>query len=94
MIMNQIMSVPSLIEKFSQGDLHLSGLLHTWMIVFAAIVALCFLIGELTRNYSQVDKLWSLMPRGIQLDYLRLLPFPQAADNGATGHSLGLKAEL
>jgi len=56
------MSVPSLIEKFSQGDIHLSGLLHTWMIVFTVIVVLCFIVGELTRNYSQVDKLWSIIP--------------------------------
>lgn len=33
--------------------------------LFAGMVAvalLCFLVSELTRNYSQVDKLWSLLP--------------------------------
>jgi steroid 5-alpha reductase family enzyme len=26
------------------------------------VVMLCFIVSEITRNYSQVDKLWSLMP--------------------------------
>ena len=26
------------------------------------VAAVCFLVSEITRNYSQVDKLWSLMP--------------------------------
>ncbi len=30
------------------------------IMVFAALV--CFITGELTSNYSQVDKIWSLMP--------------------------------
>jgi steroid 5-alpha reductase family enzyme len=37
-------------------------LLHQWLMVLSAAVALCFLVSEVTRNYSQVDKLWSLMP--------------------------------
>ncbi len=32
------------------------------LIVYAITAGLCFLVSELTRNYSQVDKLWSLMP--------------------------------
>ena len=47
---------------FTEGNSLLSGLLNTWIIVFAAIVVLCFLTGEITRNYSQVDKLWSIIP--------------------------------
>jgi steroid 5-alpha reductase family enzyme len=27
-----------------------------------AVALICFLVSELTRNYSQVDKLWSIMP--------------------------------
>jgi steroid 5-alpha reductase family enzyme len=27
-----------------------------------AVAMLCFVVSEITRNYSQVDKLWSLMP--------------------------------
>jgi len=48
--------------RFTEGNFQLSGLVNTWIIVFAAIVFLCFLAGEITRNYSQVDKLWSIIP--------------------------------
>ena len=30
--------------------------------VCACSAAYCFIVGELTRNYSQMDKLWSLLP--------------------------------
>ncbi len=30
--------------------------------VYLAVAALCFLVGEATGNYSQVDKLWSIIP--------------------------------
>lgn len=30
--------------------------------VMLVIAALCFIVGELSRNFSQVDKLWSLVP--------------------------------
>ena len=32
------------------------------LIVCAASVAYCFIVGELTQNFSQMDKLWSLLP--------------------------------
>ncbi|TNE58128.1 MAG: DUF1295 domain-containing protein [Bacteroidetes bacterium] len=41
-----------------------------WMTVrqlffaMTSIALLCFFVSELTRNYSQVDKLWSLLPIG------------------------------
>lgn len=30
--------------------------------VMLVIAALCFIVGEISRNFSQVDKLWSLVP--------------------------------
>lgn len=30
--------------------------------ILGGIVAYCFIVGELTKNYSQVDKLWSIAP--------------------------------
>jgi steroid 5-alpha reductase family enzyme len=74
--MIKIISSPSLIEKFSQGDIQLSGLMQSWIIVFATIVVICFLVGELTRNYSQVDKLWSIIP-GIY-SWITFATFPSA----------------
>jgi steroid 5-alpha reductase family enzyme len=41
------------------GPGHLMSTFVTIMIITAI---LCFLIGELTSNFSQVDKIWSLMP--------------------------------
>jgi steroid 5-alpha reductase family enzyme len=31
-------------------------------VLMLIIAALCFVVGELTRNFSQVDKLWSIVP--------------------------------
>ncbi|MCK7529655.1 MAG: hypothetical protein MZV63_00620 [Marinilabiliales bacterium] len=33
-----------------------------------AVVLVCFIVSEITRNYSQVDKLWSLGAAGIRMD--------------------------
>jgi steroid 5-alpha reductase family enzyme len=41
----------------------------------AALV--CFLVSEITRNYSQVDKLWSLMPVVYSLMTLAAFPSPR-----------------
>lgn len=51
-----------LIERFTESDLFLAGLVQLWAMIFATAVVLCFILGEITRNYSQTDKLWSLMP--------------------------------
>ena len=37
-------------------------LLYRLMGVYLAVAALCYLVGEATGNYSQVDKLWSIIP--------------------------------
>lgn len=36
--------------------------LRILLIVCACSAAYCFVVGELTHNYSQMDKLWSLLP--------------------------------
>jgi steroid 5-alpha reductase family enzyme len=37
-------------------------LYSTWIATMFIAAFVCFLVSEMTRNYSQVDKLWSLMP--------------------------------
>ena len=32
------------------------------LIIYATLALLCFIIGELSKNYSQVDKVWSIAP--------------------------------
>jgi steroid 5-alpha reductase family enzyme len=39
-----------------------SEILNTMGISVSVVIAYCFLIGELTKNNSQVDKLWSIVP--------------------------------
>ena len=38
--------------------------LKTLFTAMAVVALTCFVVSELTRNYSQVDKLWSLLPIG------------------------------
>lgn len=37
-------------------------LVWTWIILMIFVIFVCFIASEITRNYSQVDKLWSLIP--------------------------------
>jgi steroid 5-alpha reductase family enzyme len=39
-------------------------ILNHLSLVVGIVIAYCFLVGELTRNNSQVDKLWSIVPIG------------------------------
>jgi len=43
------------------GPLEIQAL-HSLGMILACVVLYCFVIGELTNNVSQVDKLWSLTP--------------------------------
>ena len=40
----------------------IQNLVSIWIVLMTAVAILCFIVSEITRNYSQVDKLWSLMP--------------------------------
>ncbi|OJX38612.1 MAG: hypothetical protein BGO87_10370 [Flavobacteriia bacterium 40-80] len=37
-------------------------MLYSSLYIVAGVIAYCFIVGELTNNNSQVDKLWSLVP--------------------------------
>jgi steroid 5-alpha reductase family enzyme len=37
-------------------------LLNIWIVLMVSVALACFIASELTNNYSQVDKLWSLIP--------------------------------
>jgi steroid 5-alpha reductase family enzyme len=47
--------------------------------IMLATALICFLVSELTRNYSQVDKLWSLMPVIYSLVSFSAYPSPRLA---------------
>jgi len=39
-----------------------TDILYSSLYIVAGVIAYCFIVGELTNNNSQVDKLWSLVP--------------------------------
>jgi steroid 5-alpha reductase family enzyme len=49
-------------NAFFAADIQLEHLAYTLFLIMLSVAALCFVVSELTQNYSQVDKLWSLMP--------------------------------
>ena len=58
-----IIVIPFLAFRFDEP---LTGLqyqiLIKLLVVYLAAALLCFVVSSLSKNYSQVDKLWSLMP--------------------------------
>jgi steroid 5-alpha reductase family enzyme len=38
------------------------NLFRLFLTIMLIVAVVCFIVSEITRNYSQVDKLWSLMP--------------------------------
>lgn len=63
-------------QLFTNIDTVFGQLLRTWVWVLFFTVILCFVVGELTRNFSQVDKIWSLMP--IVYSLITLSAFPSS----------------
>lgn len=49
---------------------------NTLIIIMLATILVCFIVGELTRNFSQVDKIWSLIP--IVYSWVVLSSFPNS----------------
>jgi steroid 5-alpha reductase family enzyme len=52
----------------------IDSLVKLYIVIMSATAFGCFLVSEITRNYSQVDKLWSIMP--IVYSITALLNFP------------------
>ena len=80
--MNMIYKLQFLIRPVSDlsgSDPRVSQLFLTWIIIMIAAALICFLVSEITRNYSQVDKLWSLMPVTYGLVTLVTFPSPRIA---------------
>ncbi len=62
-IISAIILCPIEYLKFEDGlnDLQLK-ILYVLLIVMGISMAYCFIVGELTKNNSQMDKLWSILP--------------------------------
>lgn len=64
-------------NQFLSGfDLHFQNLVSDWIIILVVVALACFIVSEITRNYSQVDKLWSLMP--IVYSWVTVASFPSS----------------
>ena len=50
------------IKFLSAYDKPFQDLVSTWILLVMIVVIVTFIVSEITRNYSQVDKLWSLVP--------------------------------
>ena len=57
-----VLAVVSLILGQTEMTALQTQTLKTLMIICGISIAYCFIVGELTHNYSQMDKLWSLTP--------------------------------
>ena len=55
-------------------DAQFHDLVLTWLTVMIVVALMCFVVSELTRNYSQVDKLWSLLP--VAYSWITVAAFP------------------
>lgn len=55
-------------------DPQLQHLAISYLIVMITVALVCFAVSEITINYSQVDKLWSLMP--IVYSLMAFITFP------------------
>lgn len=64
------------ISLFSAYDIQFQDLISNWLIIMVLVALSCFIVSEISRNYSQVDKLWSLMP--IIYSWVTAASFPSA----------------
>jgi steroid 5-alpha reductase family enzyme len=67
----------NLFYQFAGIDNRVEQLTGTFIIVMLSAVVVCFVVSEITRNYSQVDKLWSLMPVIYSIIALTAFPSPR-----------------
>jgi|YelNatPaOPRAMG01_1025707.scaffolds.fasta_scaffold01428_15 steroid 5-alpha reductase family enzyme len=63
--------------SFFSGNILLAHLVHTWIWIMVIAAMICFFLGEITHNFSQVDKVWSLMP--VIYAWVTVLTFPGSA---------------
>ncbi|MBE0675183.1 MAG: hypothetical protein IH591_11015, partial [Bacteroidales bacterium] len=55
------LSISPISYNFLAGfDPQFQSLVSAWASLMIVVVLVCFIVSEITRNYSQVDKLWSL----------------------------------
>lgn len=74
--MNILSLFPITLDSLSGFDPGFQSLVSSWITLFIVVVFSCFIVSEITRNYSQVDKLWSLLPPAYS--WITVAAFPSA----------------
>jgi steroid 5-alpha reductase family enzyme len=73
--MIKLVSSPLFSGSFLSGfNVQFQDLVITWLTLMIIVALACFVVSELTRNYSQVDKLWSLLP--VAYSWITVAAFP------------------
>lgn len=75
--MLKLIFLRSTFNLFSDNDIRVGQLTGTCLTIMLIISLVCFLVSEITRNYSQVDKLWSIMPVIYSLVSFSAYPSPR-----------------
>jgi len=63
-------------QLFTNTETVLGQLFNTWITILFFTILLCFMVGELTHNFSLVDKVWSLIP--VIYSLITLSAFPSS----------------
>jgi len=74
--MNILSVFPITLDSLSGFDPGFQSLVSSWITLFIVVVFACFIVSEITFNYSQVDKLWSLLPPAYS--WITVAAFPSA----------------
>lgn len=69
-------SLPADNWQFMVNKVSVDPLFHVWLTVMISAALVCFLVGEWTHNFSQVDKVWSVMP--VAYGWITLAAFPSS----------------
>lgn len=64
------------VKFLSAYDKPFQDLVSTWILILMIVVIITFIVSEITRNYSQVDKLWSLLP--VAYGWITAAAYPSA----------------
>jgi len=76
MILQLFIHPSALFLSLVSGETAVDQLLRLWVVIMLCTAFICFVVGELSHNYSQTDKVWSLMP--IVYSIITLYAFPSS----------------
>ena len=64
----------TVIQWLSNNVTPVDHIIRSWIAIMLVTTFICFVVGELAHNYSQTDKIWSIMPIVYSLVTLYAIP--------------------